>query len=74
MAREKGIGILTSLHDLNQALELGDHFFFMKEGKIRHEGGAEIVTEDVIFETFDAEVRVVEIEGKKIIINGGQKT
>jgi iron complex transport system ATP-binding protein len=74
VAREQGIGILTSLHDLNQALELGDHFFFMKEGKIRHEGGAEIVTEDVIFETFDAEVRIVEIEGKKIIINGGQKT
>ena len=74
VAREKGIGILTSLHDLNQALELGDHFFFMKEGKIRHEGGPEIVTEDVIFETFDAEVRIVKIEGKKIILNGGQKS
>jgi iron complex transport system ATP-binding protein len=74
VAREKNIGILTSLHDLNQALELGDRFFFMKNGQIRHAGGAEIVTEDVIFETFDAEVRFVEIEGKKIIINGGQKT
>jgi len=74
VAREKGIGILTSLHDLNQALELGDRFFFMKEGKICQDGGAEIVTENVIFETFDAEVRIVEIEGKKIIINGGQKT
>jgi iron complex transport system ATP-binding protein len=74
VAREKKIGILTSLHDLNQALELGDRFFFMKNGQIRHAGGAEIVTEDVIFETFDAEVRIVEIEGKKIIINGGQKT
>ena len=74
VARDKNIGILTSLHDLNQALELGDRFFFMKEGRIRHAGGAEIVTEDVIFETFDAAVRIVEIEGKKIIINGGQKT
>jgi iron complex transport system ATP-binding protein len=74
VAREKKIGILTSLHDLNQALELGDRFFFMKNGQIRHAGGAEIVTEDVIFETFDAEVRIVEIEGKKTIINGGQKT
>ena len=74
VAREKNIGILTSLHDLNQALELGDRFFFMKDGQIRHAGGTEIVTENVIFETFDAEVRIVEIEGKKIIINGGQKT
>ena len=73
VTREKGIGILTSLHDLNQALELGDRFFFMKSGTIRHAGGAEIVSEAVIRETFDAEVRIVEIEGKKIIINGGQK-
>lgn len=73
VAREKGISILTSLHDLNQAMELGDRFFFMKGGTIRHAGGAEIVTEDVICETFDAEVRIVEIECKKIIINGGQK-
>ena len=73
VAREKGIGILTSLHDLNQALELGDRFFFMKDGQIRHEGGAEIVTEDVIEETFDARVRIVEIQGKRIVINGGKR-
>ena len=71
-ARENGIGILTSLHDFNQALELGDRFFFMKDGKILHAGGAEIVTAELIREVFDAEVRVVEIEGKKIIINGGE--
>ena len=29
VAREKGITILTSLHDLNQALDLGDRFFSM---------------------------------------------
>ena len=74
VAREKGIAILTSLHDFNQALELGDRFFFMKDGRIRREGGAEIVTESAIREAFDAEVRVVELEGRKIIINGGDKT
>lgn len=72
VAREKGIGILTSLHDLNQALELGDCFFFMKDGQIRRAGGAEIMTSALIRETFDATVRIVEIEGKKIIINGGE--
>ena len=74
VSREKGIAILTSLHDLNQALTLGDRFFFMKDGQIRHTGGRESVTESVIQETFDAEVRIVEIEGNKIILNGGQKT
>ena len=73
LAREKGIGILTSLHDFNQALELGDRFFFLHDGRIQYTGGAEIVTHAVIREVFDAEVRIVEIEGKKIIVNGGQK-
>ena len=73
VAREKGIGILTSLHDLNQALELGDRFFLMKDGRVGHAGGAEIVTEAVIREIYDAEVRIVEIENRKIIMNGGLK-
>ncbi len=73
VAKEKGIGILTSLHDLNQALDLGDRFFFMKNGRILSSGGSEIVTEELICETFDAHVRIVEIEGKKYIINGGNQ-
>ena len=73
VAREKGIAILTSLHDFNQALELGDRFFFMQDGRIRRSGGAEIVTEELIREVFDAEVRVLEIDKRKIILNGGLK-
>ena len=74
VAGEKGIAILTSLHDMNQALDLGNRFFFIKDGRILHTGGPEIVSEAVIRETFDAEVRIIETEGKKIIINGGKRT
>lgn len=74
LAHEKGICILTALHDFNQALELGDRFFFLKDGRVRCSGGAEIVTADVIRDVFDADVRVIEAEGKRIIINGGQNT
>ena len=73
LAREKGICILISVHDLNQAADLGDRFFFLKEGKVRHTGGDEILTEDVIRDVFDADVRIVETEGKKITLNGGKK-
>jgi len=31
VTKEKGIGVLTSLHDLNEALSIGDVFFFIKE-------------------------------------------
>ena len=73
-AREKNIGILISLHDLNQALDFGDRFFMMKDGVILHAGGKEVMTEQAIREVFDAEVRIVEISNRKIILHGGEKT
>ena len=68
VAKEKGIGILTSLHDLNQALDLGTKFFFIKEGKIVYSGGPEIVTKEVIKEIFNADVKIIEHDGRSIII------
>lgn len=70
-AKEKGIAILTSLHDLNQALALGERFFFMKNGRVLYAGGPEIVTEETIEEIYDVRVRIADIEGKRVIINGG---
>ncbi len=72
VSRERGISILSSLHDLNQALDLGDRFFFMKDGQIRYTGGAGIMTRETVRDIFDAEVRIVEAEGRKILINGGE--
>ncbi len=74
LAREKGISVLTSLHDLNQALELGDRFYFIRDVKIRHTGGEETVMPHVIREIFDADVRDVIIDGKKFIVYGGKNT
>ena len=70
MARVKGISILTSLHDLNQALVLGDKFFFMKDGRIVCRGGREVFTEEVIRDVFDVQVKIVEIDGRKIVVSG----
>ena len=74
LAHEKGVCILISLHDLNQAADLGDRFFFLKDGRIRFTGGRDALTEDAIRDVFDAQVRILEMEGKKIIINGGKET
>ena len=72
VAHERGIAILSSLHDLNQALYFGDRFFFLQDGVIRHAGGEEIVTPEVIRETFDIPSRIVTVDGKKIILGGKQ--
>ncbi len=70
LAREKNVAILSSLHDLNQALDMGDQFFFMKDGVIKYAGGKEMFTPEIIQDIFDIKVRIVEIDGQKIIIGG----
>lgn len=68
LAREKNIAILSSLHDLNQALSFGDKFFFMKDGVVKYAGGREIITGEVLKDIFDADVRIREIDGQMVVI------
>ncbi|MBE6014442.1 MAG: ABC transporter ATP-binding protein [Lachnospiraceae bacterium] len=71
LARDLNISILTSLHDLNQALDLGDRFLFLKDGRIIYDITREQITTKVINDTFDAQVRILDIDGE-IIIKGGK--
>lgn len=73
LAKEKNIAILSSLHDLNQAMYFGDKFFFLKNGVEAHAGGQEVIREDVIKDIFDINVRIVEIENQKVILGGNRK-
>ena len=70
LAREKHIGILSSLHDLNQALFFGDRFFFLKDGVVKYAGGPECINEAVIRDVFDVDVRIAQLDGQKIILVG----
>ena len=69
LARAKNIGILASLHDLNQALEFGDQFFLMKDGVVKYTGGRECINEETIRDIFDVDVTIVHIDGRRIILN-----
>lgn len=70
LARQKNISILSSLHDLNQALYFGDKFFFLKDGVVKYAGGEEIVTEEIIKDIFDIQVKIVQIDNQKVILGG----
>ena len=71
-AHDRGISVLSSMHDPNQALRMGDRFFFMKEGQILYAGDQSIITEDILDETFGIHSRIVEVEGQKIILGGSK--
>lgn len=70
LAKEKNIAILSSLHDLNQALMFGDRFFFLKNGVVKYAGGREVITPEVVKDTFDVDVRIREIDGRTVVLNG----
>ena len=70
LAREKNISILSSLHDLNQAMEFGDKFFFLKDGVVKYAGGKEIITEEVVDDIFGIQVKILEIDHHKLIVGG----
>ena len=69
LARENNISILSSLHDLNQALSFGDKFFFLKNGVVKYAGGREIITPEVVKDIFDVDVRICQIDGQTVVLN-----
>ena len=70
LARQKNISVLSSLHDLNQALSFGDKFFFLVDGVVKYTGGREIVTPEILKDTFDVDLRIREIDGQTVVLQG----
>ena len=67
-ARDRGVAVLVSLHEINRAADIGDRFFFLKEGRIIAAGGREIITEEIIKEVYGVETDIFESDGRKIIM------
>ncbi len=70
LAREKNISVLSSLHDLNRALQFGDRFFLLKDGAVKYSGGREVFTPEIIKDIFEIDVRILDVDGQKIILGG----
>ena len=69
-AQERHIAVLSSLHDLNQALAFGDRFFFLKDGVIRYAVARDAVTEDMLCDVFGAALRLREVDGTRVVLHG----
>ena len=69
LAREKNISILSSLHDLNQALYFGDKFFLMRDGVVKYAGGREVITPETVKEIFDVDVQIKQIDGRWVVLS-----
>ena len=68
IVKDKNIMILIAIHDLNLALNYGDKFFFLKEGKLISERLSSEIDEEIIKKTFDIDVEIKSIDNQKIIL------
>ncbi len=67
LAKTHRLSILIATHDLNSALDLGDRFYFLKEGKLIGQGGEEAFSEENVFLTFGVHVSISASGGDKHI-------
>ncbi len=66
--KSRGKSIFIALHDLNDALVLGDYFYMLKDGIIYKEGNKKIINKKNINELYNIEVEVKNIEGVEHVI------
>ncbi|MCR5154620.1 MAG: ABC transporter ATP-binding protein [Lachnospiraceae bacterium] len=72
LSRNSKVSVLTSLHDLNMALSLGDRFFLMKDGVIKYSVTKDELTQEMLCDIYDAEVRILNVGNEKVIMGGLQ--
>lgn len=68
LAKEQGFTVITVIHDLNLALRFCDKFYFLKAGEGYSYGGIETVTAESLNAVYGIKARVLDIEGRKIVI------
>ncbi|MEL7670585.1 ABC transporter ATP-binding protein [Methanobacterium sp.] len=66
------IASIVVMHDINLALRYSDKFIILKEGQVFTTGGKEVITPEIIKETYGVDVHVKNFEGVPMIIPKSQ--
>ncbi|WP_424354620.1 ABC transporter ATP-binding protein [Methanobacterium sp. MBAC-LM] len=66
------IASIVVMHDINLALRYSDKFIILKEGQVFTTGGKEVITPEIIKETYGVDVHVKNFEGVPLIIPKSQ--
>ncbi len=68
IARERGITVITVIHDLNLALRFCDKFYFLKAGCGYSYGGIDTVTSETLAAVYGIQAQVLDVQGRKTVI------
>ena len=73
LVRQKRLTALLSMHDLNQALGIGEEFALLKQGRLIAYGNEGVVNQENVESVFGVLAKKVRIDDKEIMIFGGKK-
>jgi len=68
----QNIASIVVMHDINLALRYSDKFIILKEGQVFTTGGKEVITPEIIKETYGVDVHVKNFEGVPLVIPKSQ--
>lgn len=68
IAKERGITVITVIHDLNLAMRFCDKFYFLKSGEGYSYGGIDTVTSQILEAVYGIQAQVLEVQGRKTVI------
>ena len=73
IVKKQNICAIEVLHDINHAVRYCNKFIFLKDKKIFTKCDKQDITEDIIKQVFDMDVKIMEINGQTTIVFTGQE-
>ncbi|MDD3753208.1 MAG: ABC transporter ATP-binding protein [Methanobacterium sp.] len=64
----QNIASVVVMHDINLALRYSDKFIILKDGQVFTTGGKEVITPEIIKDTYGVDVHVTDFEGIPLVI------
>jgi len=68
----QNIASVVVMHDINLALRYSDKFIILKDGQVFTTGGKEVITPEIIKETYGVDVHVTNFDGIPLVIPKSQ--
>lgn len=68
IARDHGMTVIMSMHDLNAALQYADQYLCLKDGKIKGSGAVRTITPELIRQVYGVSVDMVYHRGQPMVV------
>ncbi len=66
--KKKSKSALISMHDINQALSIGDKFIFLVDNKVKAVVSKGEITPELLEETYGVKSKIINIDNKEVIV------